>query len=62
LKYNAASVILAHNHPSGEMTPSMADRKLTQKLRDVLAMIDVRILDHLIIGSSVLSMAERGLL
>jgi DNA repair protein RadC len=61
LKHNASSVILAHNHPSGSMTPSSSDCHLTQKLRDALAMIDVKILDHLIIGSGVLSMAERGL-
>jgi DNA repair protein RadC len=62
LKHNAASVILAHNHPSGNTTPSNNDINLTTKLRTALSMIDVRVLDHLIIGSSVLSMAECGLI
>lgn len=63
LKYNAAAVILAHNHPSGDVEPSAADRAITNRLRDTLALIDVRLLDHLIVGSdSVLSFAESGLL
>lgn len=63
LKYNAAAVILAHNHPSGNVEPSAADRAITSRLKETLALIDVRLLDHLIVGGdSVLSFAERGLL
>jgi len=62
LAHNAASVILAHNHPSGEATPSQADRMLTTTLAEALAVIDVRVLDHFIVapGAS-LSFAEQGL-
>jgi DNA repair protein RadC len=60
---NAVSVVLVHNHPSGSAMPSRADEALTQKLKAALALVDVRILDHMIVGGSdVLSMAERGLL
>ena len=63
LARNAASVILCHNHPSGVAEPSSADLALTQTLRQCLAMVDVRVIDHLIIaGPSALSFAERGLL
>lgn len=65
LELNAAAVILAHNHPSGNVDPSRADEALTQTLRAALALIDARVLDHFIVagnGNSVLSMAERGLL
>ena len=65
LTLNAAAVILAHNHPSGNVEPSRADEVLTQTLRASLALIDVRVLDHFIVagnGNSILSMAERGLL
>ncbi|MEZ5448090.1 MAG: DNA repair protein RadC [Thiolinea sp.] len=62
LKHNAAAVILAHNHPSGVAEPSQADERITQRLRDALALIDVRVLDHFIIGDQVVSFAERGLL
>lgn len=63
MKHNAASVILAHNHPSGSTTPSRADESLTQTLKQALALVDVRVLDHLIVTTGeVLSMAERGLL
>jgi DNA repair protein RadC len=63
LKHNAAAVIFAHNHPSGMAVPSHADELITQRLKDALALIDVRVLDHLIIGSEGLtSFAERGLL
>ncbi|MCK5360863.1 MAG: DNA repair protein RadC [Gammaproteobacteria bacterium] len=61
LTHNAAAVILAHNHPSGIAEPSQADIALTQRLKDALALIDVRVLDHLIVGDEVLSFAERGL-
>ena len=59
---NAAAVIFAHNHPSGVAEPSAADKQITQRLKDVLALIDVRVLDHLVIGDEVVSFAERGLL
>jgi len=60
---NAAAVIFAHNHPSGVAEPSDTDVRLTRKLIDALALIDVRVLDHLIIGRGVqTSMAERGLM
>ncbi len=63
LAYNAAAVILAHNHPSGIAEPSQADIAITRKLRVALETIDVRVLDHLIVGSSqVVSLAERGLM
>ncbi len=63
LALNAAAVVLAHNHPSGVAEPSRADEFLTQSLRASLALVDVRVLDHLVVGgTSVLSFAERGLL
>ena len=62
LHHNAASVIFAHNHPSGVPEPSLADERITQKLKDALALIDVRVLDHFVVGDSVVSFAERGLL
>lgn len=63
LSHNAAAIILAHNHPSGVAEPSAADRQITRRLQDALALIDVRVLDHFIIaGSSTFSFAARGLL
>ena len=63
LRHNAASVIFAHNHPSGVAEPSRADEVLTQSLKQALALVDVRVLDHFIIGQgATLSFAERGLL
>ena len=63
LHRNAAAVILAHNHPSGVAEPSQADELITHRLRDALALVDIRILDHLVItGDTVVSFAERGLL
>ena len=63
LARNAAAVILAHNHPSGVAEPSQADELITHRLRDALALIDVRVLDHLVVtGDDVVSFAERGLL
>jgi DNA repair protein RadC len=61
---NAAAVILAHNHPSGVAEPSYADERITLRLRDALALIDIRVLDHIIVGDgeSTVSLAERGLL
>ena len=62
LKHNAAAVIFAHNHPSGVAEPSHADEQITKRLKDALALIDVRVLDHLVVGEEVISFAERGLL
>lgn len=63
LHHNAAAVILAHNHPSGVAEPSRADEVLTQVLKEALALVDVRVLDHFVIAGNVaLSFAERGLL
>lgn len=63
LSLNAAAVIFAHNHPSGVAEPSDTDVRLTRKLVDALALIDVRVLDHLIVGQGVTtSLAERGLM
>lgn len=62
LHHHAAAVVLAHNHPSGSVTPSRADEVLTQTLKTALALLDVRVLDHVIVGpGQALSMAERGL-
>ncbi|RYZ12535.1 MAG: JAB domain-containing protein [Comamonadaceae bacterium] len=61
LHHHAAAVVLAHNHPSGEVEPSRADHLLTQTLKAALGLIDVRVLDHVIVGAGqTLSMAERG--
>jgi len=62
LQHNAAAVIFAHNHPSGVAEPSAADRHITQRLKDALALIDVRVLDHIVVGDDIVSFAERGLL
>ena len=63
LARNAAAVILAHNHPSGIAEPSQADEIITVRLRDALALVDIRVLDHLIVGDGTCaSLAERGLL
>jgi DNA repair protein RadC len=63
LAANAAAVIFAHNHPSGAAQPSQADELLTRNLREALALIDVKVLDHFIVaGAQSLSFAERGLL
>lgn len=60
---NAAAVIFAHNHPSGVAEPSAADRRITQRLVEALALIEVRVLDHIIIGGTdAYSFAENGLL
>ena len=62
LRHNAAAVILAHNHPSGVAEPSQADVRITERLRQALGLIDVRVLDHLVGGDQeVVSLAERGL-
>ncbi len=63
LAVNAAAVILAHNHPSGVAEPSQADERITRRLRSALELVDIRLLDHLIIGAGrATSMASRGLL
>jgi DNA repair protein RadC len=63
LAANAAAVIFAHNHPSGVAQPSQADELLTRNLKEALALVDVKVLDHFIVaGSQALSFAERGLL
>lgn len=63
LSYNAAAVVLAHNHPSGNPEPSASDVQLTERLKRLLAEIDVRLLDHLVIGRGrAVSLAERGLI
>jgi len=63
LARNAGAVILAHNHPSGVAEPSRADEFLTQSLKAALALVDVRVIDHLVVGQGqVVSFAERGLL
>lgn len=63
IAHNAAAVIFAHNHPSGLSEPSQADIRITARLRDALALIDVRVLDHIVVShTETTSMAERGLL
>ncbi|MBE8595870.1 JAB domain-containing protein [Xenorhabdus sp. BG5] len=63
LYFNAAAVILAHNHPSGDTTPSQADKAITQRLVQALQLVDIRVPDHLIVGGTqILSFAEHGLL
>lgn len=63
LELGAAAVILTHNHPSGSVEPSRADIQLTSTLKTALVILDVRVLDHIIVGgTSVLSMAEKGLM
>lgn len=62
LNHNAAAVIFAHNHPSGNPEPSNADKTITRRLTDALALIDIRVLDHLIVGNDVISFAEQGLI
>jgi DNA repair protein RadC len=62
LARRAAAVILAHNHPSGVAEPSRADEAITTRLRDALALVDIRVVDHVIVGDGVcVSLAERGL-
>lgn len=63
LDRNAAAVVIAHNHPNGSLEPSRGDEMLTTTLKNALALIDVRVLDHFIVaGNQTLSFAERGLL
>ncbi|HIM96036.1 MAG TPA: hypothetical protein EYM53_05455, partial [Gammaproteobacteria bacterium] len=63
LRNNAAALILAHNHPSGVAEPSQADKLITTKLQQALALIDINVLDHIIVGGeNCVSFAERGLI
>ncbi len=63
LRHNAAAVILAHNHPSGYTAPSESDKAITRKIIQALALLEIRVLDHFIIGThDVLSFAEHGLM
>jgi DNA repair protein RadC len=63
LKFNAAAVIFAHNHPSGNQEPSMADKSLTKNLVEALDLVNVKVLDHVVIGhNEAFSFAEHGLL
>ena len=60
---NCAAVIVAHNHPSGIAEPSRADELITQRVKEALALVDIRLLDHIIVGDGAsVSLAERGLL
>jgi DNA repair protein RadC len=62
LKFNACSVIFAHNHPSGVTESSTSDRMLTERLKEALAMVDIRVIDHMIVGDNqIMSFAEAGL-
>jgi DNA repair protein RadC len=60
LSANAAAVILAHNHPSGVVEPSTADKRITERIKSALALLDIRVLDHIIVGDSCYSFAESG--
>jgi DNA repair protein RadC len=62
LAHNAAAIILAHNHPSGVTEPSQADELITRRLKEALSLVEIRVLDHFIVGEGVESFAERGLL
>lgn len=62
LRENAAAVIFAHNHPSGISEPSQADKQITSRLKDALSVIDIRVLDHFIVGETCISFAEKGLI
>ena len=63
LHHNAAAVIFAHNHPSGIAEPSMADRKITKRLQEALGLFEIRVLDHIVVGSpGMVSFAEEGLI
>ncbi|WP_022951969.1 RadC family protein [Leucothrix mucor] len=62
IHHNAAAIIFAHNHPSGVAEPSQADHRITDRLKEALNLVDVRVLDHFVIGDEVVSFAERGYL
>lgn len=60
MRHNAAAVILAHNHPSGDPTPSTADRTVTEHLKQALTLVGVRVIDRIVVGASCVSLAARG--
>lgn len=61
LKHNAAAVIIAHNHPSGHAEPSVSDSNITRRLKNALELVDIRLLDHMVVGGmDIVSYAERG--
>ena len=62
LELNAAAVLAGHNHPSGNAEPSVADRAITHRLKHALELLDIRLLDHFIVGQKTTSMAEKGML
>ena len=63
LRHNAAAIIVAHNHPSGVSEPSLADQAITRRLKDALLLLEIRLLDHFVIGDGLpVSMASRGML
>ena len=63
LEANAAAAIFAHNHPSGSCEPSSADIAITKRLKEALALVDVRVLDHFVVaGNEIVSLAERGMM
>ncbi len=63
LRHNASALVFAHNHPSGDAEPSQADIALTRRLKDALKLVDIRVLDHIIVGAGhTVSVAERGLM
>ncbi|EIL97358.1 DNA repair protein radc [Rhodanobacter sp. 115] len=61
LSHNASAVILAHNHPSGVAEPSASDRAITRELKEALDLVEVRVLDHVVVGETCISLASRGL-
>ena len=62
LRMNSASIILAHNHPSGDTCPSQADKSITTRLQQALGLVDVAVIDHIIVGKDTYSMADHGFL
>ena len=62
LRLNAAAAILCHNHPSGVPEPSEADQLITRRLRQALELVDIRLLDHFVVGQTITSLASRGLI
>jgi DNA repair protein RadC len=61
LRHNAAAVILAHNHPSGDPNPSESDERITSRIKTALELVDIRLLDHIVVGKDkCISLAERG--
>lgn len=62
LARNAAAVILVHNHPSGESSPSEGDREVTSRVEAALSLVGIRVVDHLVVGETITSFAEQGFL